>query len=373
MSAVAPTALIETQLAVERTNLLHAARALESSNITADLRSRVQVRFQGRMRVLEERLLVLDRLIHDSADPAICWEELSAISVDATELLAECLAFLEGALVRSAGIDEGVCDVVDRLLHELSHFTDVPWARLSILGDDDHVFALADIVRVRFPEFSLWGVPIAGHEFGHVVSRHRVVIAQALAALGAQEAWWRELFSDLYATWTLGPAFACTTVLTRFRPLHGTASATHPPDAERVHVVMQTLERLHDRAGSPYGLALSTLRKVWGTARLSAELPAEVRDDLDYTLDQLLGKLRVEAPLAAYDGWNDAREFARLLTQPKDPPDSIAHGVAMRDVINAAWHCRLRDWSAGTLNLERLEARALRLARVAAANPPVLS
>ena len=306
-------------------------------------------------------------------DPAICWEELGSISEDAGDLLAECLAFLEGALVRSAGIDEGVCDIVDRLLDELSHFTEVPWARLSILGDDDHVFALADIVRVRFPEFTLWGVPVAGHEFGHVVSRATPVIAQALAALGPDEPRWRELFSDLYATWTLGPAFACTTVLTRFRPAHAPRSATHPPDAERVHVVLRTLEFLHDESGSPYGLALTTLRRAWGAGGLADELSAEIRDGLDYTADQLLGKLRVAAPLAAYAGWADARDFARLLAERAEPPPACAHGVAMRDVLNAAWHSRLRGWSAGTLDLERLDARVLALARVAAAHPKDLS
>ena len=84
-------------------------------------------------------------------------------------LFEESLALVEGALVRGAKLDNGLCQIADALLDELRTKADVAWGRFTILAEGEFFGEMAQIIRLRFPEVSIWNLPIAAHEFGHFV------------------------------------------------------------------------------------------------------------------------------------------------------------------------------------------------------------
>jgi hypothetical protein len=351
--------MLQTQVAVEFGNLKRARSAMCAKHISDDVRERVRARFESQLLNLESRLDGLD-----GGDDGARWGELKAIGDDAAELFAELLEFIEGALARSAGIDRGVCDVVDGLLCELSHETTTPWAQLSILGEREEVHSLADIVRVRFPEFTVWAAPIAAHEFGHVVARSKAYIDAELTRLDAP---WRELFCDVYGTYAVGPAFACSSVLLRFRPTGGMGDAEHPPDERRVHVVLDTLRWLDSLDNRrPYANVLKKLEGAWRAARRAAgereSLPGPDADNLEFQAAQFRAKLEANVGTARYTGWDRARDLATALV---NGDGNVGRPDSVRDLLNAAWHWRIRSRQAEADALADVENRALEAARLA--------
>ena len=354
--ALPPRSVLLAQVAIERGNLQRAREALAAEAIDEGLRAAVHVRFNTRLKEIERKLDGVERCAISPPLDA-CWSALEDAAQRSRELLAECLAFLEGALIRSAGIDRGVCAVADGLLQELSRLSEVPWARLTILGEDDRVFSLADIVRLRFPEFTVWAIPVAAHEFGHVAVRTHAGLKAKLPAWTERDPRAEELFADVFATYVLGPAFACTTVMLRFSPLDASRGARHPRDAQRVHAVLDVLDRLDKLEGDrPYALALDRLGATWeASLEAASQRPSAAEEVLRFLVDDMFANLELEVPLARYATWDQARELAGQLTARPAAAD-------LRDVLNAAWHARLKGWHRAQPTIEELESAGLELA-----------
>ena len=123
---------------------------------------------------------------------------------------------------------------------------------------------LAQIIRLRYPATTAWDLPIAAHEFGHFAGPNyrtedeppRYHFLECLAKLKKvlradempeqAENHIHEYFADLFAVWTLGPAYACTCILGRFDP-SGYPFAnpyTHPGDGHRAHAVLWALAQM---------------------------------------------------------------------------------------------------------------------------------
>src|SRR3712207_3335452 len=56
-----------------------------------------------------------------------CWDTFRGVKRQSEPIFAECLAFLEGALLRRAGADDGICRVADAMLSDLSKRAGVRW------------------------------------------------------------------------------------------------------------------------------------------------------------------------------------------------------------------------------------------------------
>ena len=93
--------------------------------------------------------------------------QLEKLQGDASNLLGECLAFLEGGLVRAAGLDGGVCALADKMFEALNDQTDLGWQRFTLVAAGEFYSTLSGIVRLRFTDTDIWSLPVAVHEFGH--------------------------------------------------------------------------------------------------------------------------------------------------------------------------------------------------------------
>ena len=330
---------------------------------------------------------LLGRVGPDSRQELL-WEDLEDRSREVEQRISEVLALLSGALVRGAKLDGDLCAIADALLDELSDLTRVGWVRLTILAPQESYAQRAQIIHLRFPEFTVWALPLAAHEFGHLVAQdlrelrddgsYEQLVATEIADSELSVAHARELFADVLATYVLGPAYAATAILLRFRPSDAGANddrSTHPNDGKRVHAMLHALRTLSAQkpVDQPYHAVASGLERTWSdVVRATGGDPVldeETAGRLDYLVDHVfLSLLQDKLGAARYDSLGQARVLARELGRGAALPEP--HDVRMTDVLNAAWLARLREGGDGAA-VDAAGSDALELLRrIAAMAPP---
>ncbi|HEV7710786.1 MAG TPA: hypothetical protein VGP16_21525, partial [Asanoa sp.] len=148
---------------------------------------------------------------------------------------AAALAVLEGILLRAHPFYRGITVGAEALLDALVDATGVGRGVLLSVADGERFERMTGMVRMRFPDVGVWGLPILVHELGHLV-------ADALPEPGDRNArpvlihldreddrLLGELFADVFATYALGPAYPCAVMTLRARPdRFDDATPTHP-------------------------------------------------------------------------------------------------------------------------------------------------
>jgi hypothetical protein len=335
--------IIRAHLEAFQENLDRAINMMDSPQIDPKLREAVRNRFLSKIHQEQKELAGLLEDVESHTPLDRLWNDVERERKECGSLLRECLAFVEGVLVRRAGLDNGICVIADALLTEISHASDVPWQRFAIMAETDFFTETTEIIRLRFPEFGVWNLPIVCHEFGHYVAAKEMKPGVMDQILG-------EYFADLFATYSMGPAYACTCILLNFTPFMGD-SREHPADAKRAFFLLRALEKMN-KTEQRFGVVIKPLREVW-QRNLSAANVEEpemyVKQNLDSTLDMFLTSiLDPKYNTVRYKGW----ALADILSSKIDSMTSdsvvnsfgefVAKGVTLRDVLNAAWICRIR-------------------------------
>ena len=347
----------QVQELVEQLN--HVEHALKDERIDKELRERVGVRFQNlvtkqRKDALELRTEVANGVALDAA-----WASLQERRAECIPLFAECLDFVEGALARSIGLDRGLCRTADVLLEELNRLTDGGWNRFTILAEGEFFYDMAEIIRVRFPEVSIWSLPVAAHEFGHYIAgtfenRSDEPLGEPFrkASRGERQGWayLHEHFADIFATYALGPAYACTCALLRFDPFTAhEAGEDHPSAVARIRFVLDALEKLDEGIGvvKQYAGVMAMLQEAWegmvsSATGVAPELDAAAKQELSGKLEELWPLLTDGVPTMRYQTWLRAQGLAATLLEQHGNMQPLTAPVDdLRDVINAAWMARL--------------------------------
>ena len=256
-----------------------------------------------------------------------CWTTLRGIEDACQSLFRECLAIVQ--VVRGAGLDNGLCEIGDALLQDLGHGADLHWGRFTILAESESIVELGSIVRLRFPEVSIWSLPVAAHEYGHFVgprlevqdpgqpSRHpfQDFLEQIREDDPRYYYYGHEFFADLFATYALGPSFACCCILLRFDPVTAsTEYSTHPSAAQRVYWLLSVLRAMDEQ--DPF-LSFSGIIKDlenWWSATLAASgqsagslVSPDASSRLDSWRDELFAMVEDHLPPGTrYGGWPQA-------------------------------------------------------------------
>lgn len=373
--------ILMAQIEALAENLRGVKRALDANQIDPGLREAVRNRFE---RLINKQQMDVDRLRGEVENELMlegCWSAFRDIRQDCVSIFRESLAFLEGALIRSAGMDNGICQVADFLLDDLSHRTDIPWARFTILAEEEFFARMAEIIRLRFPEFSIWNLPVTGHEFGHLVGQelrvhkpdgtYRYPFQEILQREGQieprNEAFLHEHFADAFATYTLGPAFACVCILLRFDP--GVAyrdGREHPGSAKRAYFILRGLGKMDEAEGGvvrPYGGIIEHLWDLWRQNLAAAGQPENLDQgivpQLNEWLEELYLLLDTELPpRARYQGWLRAQRLSPELLSNKEAGRILKDEDTLADVINAAWMCRIQHWDEGSYLVRKIGEKA---------------
>ena len=320
-------------------------------------------RFEKAFNDREREFERLHSYVSDSASHAECWGQLRSIRTDFHDTLRESLAFLGALLVRQSEMDERYTAVVDTLLWELASVAPpgVDWPSVTI-AVGDAFSPLAGTVRTRYPDFTIWALPVVGHEVGHLlVQELRSLSANArsqdfpLVDLAARQAkdnanpalhdlMIRELLADLIGVWSLGPAFACSSILLRFTPRDADKIiARHPPEVERVYVVLRGLRRVDPE----YADLVSMLEAIWADLLTPLNLAPLANPEaaiLDACVEDAMAILDEHLSGARYAGRTYARSLVQPLATGQLAPAEIAAKYNIRDIANAAWIARLRSW-----------------------------
>jgi hypothetical protein len=278
---------------------------------------------------------------------------------------AAALAVLEGILLRAHPFYRGITVGAEALLDALVDATGVGRGVLLSVADGERFERMTGMVRMRFPDVGVWGLPILVHELGHLV-------ADALPEPGDRNArpvlihldreddrLLGELFADVFATYALGPAYPCAVMTLRARPdRFDDATPTHPSWDRRVWTMVASLLEIADRAPDPLSAAghrraAEQVAQRWSTMNgLGSEPPKlaerQARDLVDLLDRNAPQRLRFD-PLAGRDA------LVAALETGTPPPRSGPVAV-----VAAAWRWRLANPEAPPARLGRVSVAALR-------------
>lgn len=378
-----PSDLLRAQLDVARENLRRAGELVNSPEIN-DLAAGVRARFANLLAQRTEQLDKVDVLLRPPPQLGDAWRFLRKARNDNGHLLDECLAFVQGALARRAGVDGGLCRLADMVLQEISDRTDIPWRRLTIPADAEFTQLSTEIIRLHFSDVGIWRLPLMAHEFGHLAVGHLEVSSGGLVRRKplldfavnspASTVKLHEVCSDLFGVYVLGPAFACNAILLEFDPSSDDdekADAKHPSDAKREYMIVKALRRLDDPANpfnTPFTSLATSLSEIWELERQAAGKKAVVPANtalLDTWVESVWMILSDNLPAARYG--RDATAWMRTMSLADSMSGNGADGAAsdprtaIIDVLNAAWWARMGGGASASL-----DRRALAVAQTVA-------
>jgi hypothetical protein len=319
---------------------------------------------------------------------------------DSEGLLRECLEIIGSLAIRNQDLDDKLLYVADELIRDCMtvSISDGNYYLLvnSVIFSDAFSRTRARIIRLRFPAWTIWNLPFAAHEVGHVANwyvlnqerdqdeplrvltpfkdnqraslvandadlneLHQAGGGEARQAEDWADARLRVLLADAFATYTMGPAYACSAIMLRLNPL-AKALRDMPADLQRAHVILSTLGCMNgdeDSPTRPYNTVIGRLKDGWEKA-LERSTPASALTDAEKAyLEQLAEAFtrdigpQIFTTAARYpdgspkDGWTKAQEWAnswwdqRKNGKPFSLPDNPTG--KLRDALNAAWLCRL--------------------------------
>lgn len=360
-------------------SLNQAMRCLQLRQLDAEMRRRINIRLETDLTKGLKTLTSLQQQVQNGAELSLSWVKFQTDRRESARVLHECLAFIEGALVRANNIDGGVCRIADAMLCELNHLTDVGWSRFTILADGEFFAGLSGIIRLRFADVSIWNLPVCAHEFGHFVGKKDPNLDEIISREKRKEPRYdpflQEHFADLFATYTVGPAFALNCVLLRFSPSGAfQEGSTHPSDAHRVWWMLQTLRRMEKRQ-SPgprlYDHMVTKIQELWTSSLIAAgdnkELPARETARLGEWLDELFDAIDTSFPRARFGGWMRAEEMAEQLRKKRPP--TLHKEDDIPGILNAAWLCRSESDYGDGYEVSWLADQALRLCQEVTERP----
>jgi hypothetical protein len=368
-----PASLVAGQIAALDRSLAQADKLLErcgQQQLTSDLLDRVRGLFRNRLLPLRSQCATLLQTTQTGNAAAIDLARLEHLQAECSDLIRECLAFLEGAYTRAAGIDGDSCKFADAMLLSLSKENNLGWSRFTLVGPAEFFSTSSGIVRLRFTDTGIWNLPVAVHEFGHFVSTidaFREPFKASAAAAGSKDPKYKshlgELFADLFATYVLGPAYLLNCALLRF-PLSNASleSSTHPSANQRVWWMLETLTKMDDPGWPLYSNLVNQVRALWSAGVASANQPAlsdaEISRLRPWFFD-LYDLINSGVPNAKYAKWLRAQGLSQAFRQNQDP--GLLPDDTIPEVLNALWLYRAQTAAFNAFEMEQVERQALQL------------
>ena len=205
----------------------------------------------------------------------------------------------------------------------------------------------AMMLRLGFPEWTLWALPFIQHQFAHVFLEERKNRFPGWAADCDTT-----LLADALATVVTGPAYACAALLLRLDP--ASVTGTSSIEALRSATIIHSLELATAGQHTPFEKLVKRLKAEWGeavefaggnpTAFEDAMKNLEVERAAQAAIEALPGNNRPSRPMWADQsgliaGWANALRQGTAVNL-QDVPKS-AQPIALGFLLNAAWFARV--------------------------------
>jgi hypothetical protein len=321
------------------------------------------------------------------------WIQYGDLRDQSDQVYREFLEIVGGVAIRTREIDEKICLIAQELVRGAA--VDPP--RLTILATGDGIASKgARLMRIRFSDRAVWTLPLAAHQFAHLLIEdcdefYQFIKNKAEAEVpptlpvGTQAAAdselqvksamlrrkhveaaasrWKKLIADGIAIYIVGPCYAASALVFRLNPVAGLSDGDgQAGDIERAYVCLEMLRKLDEPAGGAYQDFIDWLERLWEKmledAGSSKILDAARKTLLNQFVGDLYNSLGENFPAAQYPwttdkdlpemgGWSVANQWAQgwrqglaaasgRLMVPKD----VSGSSKVRDALNAAWICR---------------------------------
>jgi hypothetical protein len=362
-----------------------------STRVDDDVREETNDRIQDLQSIHEQ----VTRATSD-ADLAVVWRRYAGWSAACLKVFRDYVDLVRGVLMRDAGLDNELCRVADALVRDSGQWKDFEWKSLTIPASEDHgdVSSLR-LIRMGFPEWSVWALPLTMYEIGHLfaeinrkvppIVREQSDLAEtmesvrlandemsdeqreaSIKAARDQTAKRCEIWiADAYATARLGPAYVWATMLLRADP-------GSDVDDRRVAVMLEMLDlvmRTHgDRPGrAEFAAERDEIREQWCAARVQVSGVSEMAPPEDAIQKltkavwslitvafgpaewaeslQITNALEARRDIVGHEKDDDAataRLAAARLTDIVEPIVKERSVLHLRHVLSGAWKARLR-------------------------------
>ena len=186
------------------------------------------------------RIEALRKELADGKAPREVWNELRELHHHSCRaLFADYVDLLSGMVLRDTHLDDEVCAITDDFLADLAS------PRLVLPGRRSELpTVFKDLVKIGFPEWTIWDVPLAAHHTGTWKAVLTLPTQPKLRELlpDRSDEVRQCLFADIYATRVAGPAYACAMLLLHLDPASAAVPKPHAAtDHERARVISRAL------------------------------------------------------------------------------------------------------------------------------------
>ncbi len=271
--------------------------------------------------------------------------------------------FLRGLAVRDVGFDEGVCQLADELMSDNVFLVPIYWESFTVLSRDESVGKThAKIIRLPFPEWTIWALPLVAHEVGLLISERSLsdwmasderidgVPVKDFVESHTGNTWpigaLHDCLADAFATFAMGPAYAFATILLRFDPVDAYVNiADQASHAKRAAVVLEMLRHMDATAEfSQYAGIVSLLEEAWQEALDQASPQKELGAEEKLLIPRIVAWQAHKLQEDRRPGFS-ASDMERIADWPgllqDDDPVIEPRAKDFRAVLNAAWISRL--------------------------------
>jgi hypothetical protein len=311
------------------------------------------------------------------------WKELRS------ELWTEYLDYLAGVSLRHDGLDKDICGIADHLIRELKQSVNDLQA-LAILGRDCCIASLPEIVYLRFPEWTVWVLPLAAGELWRDAKHRNVTIAESYLRTRARDdldkvelmqpvsngtemqsvkrkdekkttlysRWIKEqlledCLTDIFGTYALGRAYVLSSIFLSFDP-------SEDDDRIRAEIILDVMRSMNNQdliAPKEANASVDAIESAWKQAVNEAapensRSPERVkmREDLKKWKDSFLNYLSswkaLRFPIARWEP--EKKELVGYFLPPNSTEAKVQAPETVRMALAAAWEARIQNLSKST-------------------------
>jgi hypothetical protein len=309
--------------------------------LTGDLKSRIDAPTVA--------LAGIQKALGNGPATAGIWQDYGDANLKSQDIFAEYVDFLGGMALRDIGFDEGISRTAEDLIrtYTTNQPPQYPWLALPGARREALARTLARIVRVGFPEWTIWALPFTAHAFWQVIARYDFATDLKLDGQPVPERF-QSCLGDAFATYNMGPAYAYAAFYLLLSPLeaYAQAGADTAGDDSRARAILEMLVAMSsgETEGDLPGYAgvADSLKTMW-TAALTqagagAATPATENDNqaipkLVASLLGLLGECECSSFTSAQ--WDQVEVPEQLKA---DRPLQVGE---LRSVLNGMWKARV--------------------------------
>lgn len=317
------------------------------------LKKLLETEVSGKIETLLERIYTaqgkLERQQENNGESInSLWDEVRQIDEDSQKIFTEYIEFLSGLAMRGAGLDSEICNFADNLISQITEYPilkgPIKYSLTIPARHEARENSPAGLIRVGFPEWTIWTLPLVISEYGYILVRKIPALRQYIDGAEPKN---RHLVVDAFATFILGPAYACAVILLRL-DIQGPEQM--PSALERYSVILTMLNRMNEHALGkgldPYSEIIKQLENAWQEYIQQTGSSISCLSD-DQTIKEIKEKVErvwntfkdVTFVLYPHGEWINIRDDWQ--NKIKDPNLNI--GQDLRHILNGAWNERLKN------------------------------